>query len=126
MHAYTGAAATTATTFKPDDYVLYRNPEKFWKGEPNHTFVCRVEASFPASRGQVCYTLTRLSDNGRIYNAQPAYMRLLPSADAMRDIDTAPLSTDAVADDMTPAAVAWLTQQAATASRRPELPPKHA
>lgn len=81
-----------------------------------------MEASFPASRGQVCYTLARLSDNGRIYNAQPAYMRLLPAVDAMRDIDTAPLSTGTAAD-MTPAAVAWLTQQAATISRRPELPP---
>ncbi|MFG2878842.1 hypothetical protein ACGFYU_28225 [Streptomyces sp. NPDC048337] len=122
MHSYTGADTAAATTFKTDDYVLYRNPEKFWKGEPNHTFVCRVEASFPASRGQVCYTLARLSDNGRIYNAQPAYMRLLPAVDAMRDIDTAPLNTGTAAD-MTPAAVAWLTQQAATISRRPELPP---
>ncbi|MGI5359968.1 hypothetical protein ACQI4E_32370 [Streptomyces sp. CA-252508] len=49
-------------------------------------------------------------------------MRLLPAADAMRDIDTAPLNTEGAADDMTAAAMAWLTQQAATANRRPELP----
>jgi hypothetical protein len=52
-------------------------------------------------------------------------MRLLPSIDAMRDIDTAPLNTDGAADDMTAAAIAWLTQQHATANQRPELPAQH-
>ncbi|MNG39101.1 hypothetical protein D3C84_1270340 [compost metagenome] len=49
-------------------------------------------------------------------------MRLLPALDAMRDIDTAPLNTDGAAEDMTAAAIAWLTQQHATANRRAELP----
>ncbi|MCX5166200.1 hypothetical protein OOK39_45010 [Streptomyces sp. NBC_00264] len=40
----------------------------------------------------------------------------------MRDIDAAQLNTDGAADDMTAAAIAWLTQQHATANQRPELP----
>lgn len=40
----------------------------------------------------------------------------------MHDIDTAPLNITTGAADMAPAAVAWLTAQTATASRRPELP----
>ncbi|WP_322872218.1 hypothetical protein [Streptomyces goshikiensis] len=119
MNAYTAAAL--ATTFKHGDFVLYRDPEKFWKGEADHTFVCRIDDIAHYSSGESAYTLTRLS-GGLVAKARREYMRLLPPADAMHDIDTAPLNT-AVADDMTPAAVAWLTQQAATISRRPELPP---
>ncbi|MGW7316118.1 hypothetical protein [Streptomyces sp. NPDC054865] len=121
MNAYTDTAAALAASFKRGDFVLYRDPEKFWKGEPNHTFVCRIDDIVPYTGGEFAYTLTRLT-GGLVVKARREYMRLLPPADAMYDIDTAPLNTS-MAADMTPAAVAWLTQQAATVSRRPELPP---
>ncbi|MFD5848192.1 hypothetical protein [Streptomyces chartreusis] len=112
-------ATTPVTTFKRGQFVLYRDPQRFWTGQAGHTFVCRVE--------RVCldntYDLTPLPVGSPIYYADPDYMRLLPAVDAMRDIDTAPLNTDDAADDMTPAAIAWLTQQHETANQRlPELP----
>lgn len=107
-----------AIKFKRGQFVLYRDPEMFWTGQAGHTFVCRVS--------RVClenaYDLAPLPSGSPIYFANPEYMRLLPSLDAMRDIDTAPLNTDGAADDMTAAAIAWLTQQHATANQRPELP----
>ncbi|MEV5204419.1 hypothetical protein [Streptomyces sp. NPDC053720] len=110
-------------TYRCDDYVLYRDPEKFWLGKAGHTVVCRVDATIPFASGEIRYTLARLdSTGGLIKLARSPYMRLLPPADAMHDIDTAPLDTSTGAADMAPAAVAWLTAQTATASRRPELP----
>ncbi|WP_328541086.1 hypothetical protein [Streptomyces sp. NBC_00344] len=107
-----------AITFQRGQFVLYRDPEMFWTGNSGHTVVCRVD--------RVCvggaYDLAPLPSGSPIYFANPDYMRLLPSADAMRDIDTAPLNADGAADDMTAAAIAWLTQQHATANQRPELP----
>ncbi|MFE7045530.1 hypothetical protein ACFU9X_40820 [Streptomyces atratus] len=115
--------ATAAVTYKCDDFVLYRDPERFWMGKPGHTVVCRVDGVIPFTSGEIRYTLARLdSGGGTIKLARAQYMRLLPPADAMRDIDAAPLDTDTVAADMAPAAVAWLTAQTATASRSPELP----
>lgn len=109
---------TPAIKFQRGQFVLYRDPEMFWTGQADHTFVCRVD--------RVClgdtYDLAPLPKGRSIYYANPEYMRLLPSIDAMRDIDTAPLNTDGAADDMTAAATAWLTQQHATANQRPELP----
>lgn len=110
------------TVFKRDDFVLYRDPARFWAGQPEHTFVCRVvDIVYPFDQ-PAAYTLATLSGD-LVARASSHYMRLLPPSDAMTDIDTAPLRTDTVAGDMTPAAVAWLTQQEATASGRPELPP---
>ncbi|MFF9569918.1 hypothetical protein [Streptomyces sp. NPDC014685] len=117
------ARVAAPVTYRCDDYVLYRDPEKFWTGKPGHTVVCRVDAVVPYSSGEIRYTLVRLdSTGGLIKQARAPYMRLLPPADAMRDIDTAPLNTATDAADMTPAAVAWLTAQTATVSRRPGLP----
>lgn len=111
-------STTPAINFKRGQFVLYRDPELFWTGQVGHTFVCRID--------RVClgdtYDLTQLPKGRSILYANPEYMRLLPAIDAMRDIDTAPLNTDAAADDMTAAALAWLTQQRATANHRPELP----
>jgi hypothetical protein len=111
-------STTPAVTFKRGQFVLYRDPEMFWTGQSSHTFVCRVD--------RVCldhtYDLTPLPNGRPIYYANPDYMGLLPAVDAMRDIDTAPLNTDGAADDMTAAAIAWLTQQHATANQRPEVP----
>ncbi|MEU4506759.1 hypothetical protein [Streptomyces sp. NPDC024089] len=110
-------------TYRCDDYVLYRDPEKFWTGEAGHTVVCRVDGVIPFASGEIRYTLARLdSTGGLIKLARAQYMRLLPPADAMRDIDTAPLDTDTGAADLAPAAVAWLIAQSTTASRRPDLP----
>ncbi|MFF4534243.1 hypothetical protein ACFY1P_33850 [Streptomyces sp. NPDC001407] len=113
-------ATTTATTFKVDDYVLYRDPAKFWRGEPGHTIVCRIDGTINYTSG-VRYDLVPVT-GGWIRGAQGDYMRLLPPVDAMRDIDTAPLKTDGDVGGMTAAAVAWLTQHTATTTRRPELP----
>ncbi|MEV7711195.1 hypothetical protein [Streptomyces sp. NPDC088270] len=125
MHAHVPAAVTAVVpaTYQCDDYVLYRDPERFWLGKAGHTVVCRVERVIPFTSGEFRYDLVPLGGvNHVIKQARSPYMRLLPPADAMRDIDTAPLDTTTGAADMTPAAVAWLTAQAATASRRPDLP----
>jgi hypothetical protein len=112
-------SATPAVTFQRGQYVLYRDPELFWTGQPRHTFVCRIDR---ICVGGVTYDLTPLPSGRPIYTASRDYMRLLPAVDAMRDIDSAPLNSDGAADDMTAAAIAWLTQQHATANQRPELP----
>jgi hypothetical protein len=115
-------STTPAIKFQRGQFVLYRNPEMFWTGQAGHTFVCRVARVDPGNT----YDLTPLPTGSPIYYANPDYMRLLPAVDAMRDIDTAPLNTEGAADDMTAAAIAWLTQQQATASQRPpELPTQH-
>ncbi|MER6917087.1 hypothetical protein ABT354_36065 [Streptomyces sp. NPDC000594] len=111
-------ASTVKSGFGQGDYVLYRDPARFWRGLPDHTFVCRIETAWATGT----YNLTALATGSTVYDARPEYMRLLPPVDAMRDIDTAPLNTDGAADDMTAAAMCWLTQQQATANRRPELP----
>ncbi|MEW1551914.1 hypothetical protein [Streptomyces tsukubensis] len=110
--------STVKTVFQQGEYVLYRDPARFWTGKPDHTYVCRIETAWATGT----YTLTALVTGNTVYHVRPDYMRLLPPADAMRDIDTAPLNTGTGADDMTAAAMAWLTQQHATANRRPELP----
>ncbi|MFD8937904.1 hypothetical protein ACFV0R_22095 [Streptomyces sp. NPDC059578] len=119
------AQHTTITTvqaeFRQDDYVLYRNPTLFWAGKPGHTVVCRVAYVERYSSGKIRYALVPVT-GGLLRDVQGDYMRLLPPADAMRDIDTAPLNADGAATDMTAAAMAWLTQQHTTANRRPELP----
>jgi hypothetical protein len=100
----------TNSRYKHGDFVLYRNAERFWFGEPGHTFVGRVERSWRhIDTGQVLYDLTELSGSGYVAGINPDYMRLLPAADAMHDVDTAPLS-EPDTGAMTPAAVAWLRQ----------------
>ncbi|MEU3774246.1 hypothetical protein AB0F11_13760 [Streptomyces sp. NPDC032472] len=115
----TAQSTTPVITYKRGQYVLYRNPEMFWTGQEGHTFVCRVER---ICVGGVTYDLTPLPSGRQVNAASPDYMRPLPAVDAMRDIDTAPLNTAGAADEMTAAAMAWLTQQRQMANRRPELP----
>ncbi|MFJ6452287.1 hypothetical protein ACIQNV_37425 [Streptomyces hydrogenans] len=117
MHAK-ARSTTESTKFKVGDHVLFRDPSLFWAGKSDHTFVCRVEYVW-LSGG---YDLVCLNTRRKVSQADPDYMRLLPAVDAMRDIDTAPLHADGAANDMTAAALAWLTQQHATANGRPELP----
>ncbi|MFG2676912.1 hypothetical protein [Streptomyces sp. NPDC048445] len=95
------------------DMVLFRDVERFWLGQPGHTFVGRVERSWTnVHNGKLLYDLTELSGNRARAGIDPDYMRPLPATDAMHDIDTAPLSeTDTGA--MTPAAVAWLRKHLA-------------
>ncbi|MFC7924484.1 hypothetical protein [Streptomyces cinereoruber] len=115
----TNTAQTSPTVvYRKGDYVLYRDPEKFWAGKPGHTFVCRVGEVW--SDGT--YNLAPLASEYRITHVRPDYMRLLPPIDVMRDIDTAALHGDGAADAMTAAAFAWLAQQHATTNAAPELP----
>ncbi|MFF7986987.1 hypothetical protein ACFZDK_49275 [Streptomyces sp. NPDC007901] len=110
-------ATQSQTTYTKGDMVLFRDVERFWLGLPGHTFVGRVERDWRhADTGKVLYDLTELSSNRARAGIDPAYMRLLPPVDAMRDIDTAPL-TEPDSGAMTPAAVAWLTQHLAKDSR---------
>ncbi|MGP3633844.1 hypothetical protein ACTU45_10830 [Streptomyces sp. 24-1644] len=111
-------STTPAIKFQQGQFVLFRDPEMFWTGQAGHTFVCKVERAWMDGK----YDLIALASDRYVHYASPEYMRLLPSVDAMRDIDTAPLNTDGAADDMTAAAIAWLTQQHATANQRAELP----
>jgi hypothetical protein len=102
------------------DYVLYRDAAKFWTGKPGHTSICRVERGWIHNGNVQMYDLVEVATNRRL-SARPDYMRLLPAADAMHDIDTAPLSeTDSGA--MSPAAVAWLRQVVQADIGRPQLP----
>ncbi|MDI6413160.1 hypothetical protein QLX52_30600 [Streptomyces albus] len=103
--------------YRIGDIVLYRDPEAFWLGLPGHTRVCRVVDS----RNGISFDLVEAGSNQTISRVRPCYMRLLPAAEAMRDIDTAPLrEPDATA--MSPASVAWLRQQVSK-DGRPALPP---
>ncbi|MEU2391920.1 hypothetical protein [Streptomyces sp. NPDC007369] len=117
MHAK-ARSTTESTKFKVGDHVLFRDPSLFWAGKTGHTFVCRVTYAWLTGG----YDLVCLNTGRKVSQANPDYMRLLPSADAMRDIDTAPLHAEGAVDDITAAALAWLTQQHATANQRPELP----
>ncbi|GAA1924024.1 hypothetical protein [Streptantibioticus ferralitis] len=113
-------AVQPTTSYAKGDIVLFRDVEKFWLGKPGHTLVGRVERSWRhADTGKVLYDLVELSGNRHRAGIDPDYMRLLPPADAMHDIDTAPLSEPDTAA-MTPAAVAWLRQH--LAQNAAELP----
>ncbi|WP_030704971.1 MULTISPECIES: hypothetical protein [unclassified Streptomyces] len=103
------------TRYLKGDLVLFRDVERFWLGLPGHTFVGRVERSWTNTHShKLLYDLTELNTNGNRARAgiDPDYMRPLPAADAMRDIDTAPLH-EPDTGAMTPAAVAWLRQHLA-------------
>lgn len=118
MRSSTEKTSLAVAVFKDGDFALYRDPAMFWTGEAGHTFVCKVTRAWPDGT----YDMTALASDRPVYYAKPEYMRLLPPVDAMRDIDTAPLNTDGAADDLTAAALAWLTQQHTTANTPPELP----
>lgn len=112
LQPQTKPAVQPQTRYLKGDLVLFRNVERFWLGLPGHTFIGKVERSWTnVHNGKLLYDLLELNVNGNRARAgiDPDYMRPLPAADAMHDIDTAPLSeTDTGA--MTPAAVAWLRQ----------------
>ncbi|MEU6285040.1 hypothetical protein [Streptomyces sp. NPDC047028] len=112
---------STQTLYTKGDIVLFRNVERFWLGKPEHTFVGRVERSWRhVDTGRVLYDLTELGSLSYRAGIDPDYMRPLPAADAMHDIDTAPLS-EPDTGAMSPAAVAWLRQHLART-----LPAPHA
>ncbi|MFH9016474.1 hypothetical protein ACH4C6_34640 [Streptomyces sp. NPDC017943] len=118
----TTPATAQATVFKVDDYVLYRDPAKFWAGEAGHTSVCRVVWVGRFSDGYR-YNLLPVT-GGLIRDVQGDYLRLLPPIDAMREIDTAPLNGEPGA--LTAGAAAWLTQQhALTEHQTAVLPEQH-
>lgn len=101
------------TAYVRGDFVLFRDAERFWRGKSGHTFVGRVERSWRhADIGKTLYDVIELSGHRYVGGIDPDYMRLLPPADVMADIDNAPLS-EPDAGAMTPAAVAWLRQHLA-------------
>ncbi|MFB6807626.1 hypothetical protein [Streptomyces sp. NPDC056387] len=103
-------AVQPQTRYIKGDFVLFRNVERFWLGKPGHTFVGRVERSWThVDTGKVLYDLTELGSLSYRAGIDPDYMRPLSAADAMHDIDTAPLG-EPDTGAMTPAAVAWLRQ----------------
>ncbi|MER5886969.1 hypothetical protein ABT160_24360 [Streptomyces sp. NPDC001941] len=103
-------AVQPQTRYNEGDLVLFRDVERFWLGLPGHTFVGRVVRAWRhVDTGKVLYDLTELSSNRARAGIDPDYMRPLPAADAMHDIDTAPLR-EPDTGAMTPAAVAWLRQ----------------
>jgi hypothetical protein len=108
-------------TYTKGDFVLFRDVERFWLGKPGHTFVGRVERSWRhVDTGKVMYDVTELSNLRYVGGVDPDYMRLLPPADAMADIDVAPLS-EPDTGAMSPAAVAWLRQHLGQdSSKRPD------
>ncbi|MZE76771.1 hypothetical protein [Streptomyces xinghaiensis] len=103
-------AVVSQTVYAEGDFVLYRDAERFWLGESDHTFVGRVHRAWRhGGTGRAVYDLIELSSNSCVTGIDPDYMRLLPPADAMADIDTAPL-TGPDTGAMPPAAVAWIRQ----------------
>ncbi|MGW5679299.1 hypothetical protein ACWEV4_30180 [Streptomyces sp. NPDC003860] len=103
-------AVQPKVTYTKGDFVVFRDVERFWLGRPGHTFVGRVERSWQhVDSGKVLYDVTELSNLRYVGGVDPDYMRLLPPADAMADIDVAPLS-EPDTGAMSPAAVAWLRQ----------------
>ncbi|MFJ3497835.1 hypothetical protein ACIPPJ_30180 [Streptomyces sp. NPDC086091] len=86
MRSSTEKTTPAVTVFNNGDYVLYRDPVKFWTGQDGHTFVCKVTQAWLDGT----YDLTALASGSPVCYARPDYIRLLPPIDAMRDIDTAP------------------------------------
>ncbi|MEO3978071.1 hypothetical protein [Streptomyces sp. CAU 1734] len=120
---HTQQAATARAAYIKGDMVLVRDAERFWLGLPGHTFVGRVERSWRhADTGKLLYDLVELSASRVRAGIDPDYMRPLPAADAMHDIDTAPLS-EPDTGAMTPAAVAWLRRHLGQDSST--LPARH-
>ncbi|MFG3585080.1 hypothetical protein [Streptomyces sp. NPDC047990] len=91
--------------FSRDDFVLYRDPIKWLNGQAGHTRVFRVESSADS-----LLVLVDIASGARVTNADRLYVRPIPAAYIMRDVDAAPLSADY--PELTPAAVAWLEQNA--------------
>jgi hypothetical protein len=72
-----------------------------------------------ADTGKLLYDVTELSNLRYVGGIDPDYIRLLPPADAMADIDVAPLS-EPDTGAMSPAAVAWLRQLGQDSSKLPD------
>jgi hypothetical protein len=107
---------------KPGTYVLYRDMDRYLKGEANHTMPCRV---LEPGRGEHLYQakLLVLATNEVVEHAPVAHMRPLDPAELMHDIDTAPLTMLDDGPAMT-AAGAWLITQRKAATNNPRaLPP---
>ncbi|MET9813181.1 hypothetical protein [Streptomyces sp. NPDC006355] len=97
----------TPQVFEVGEYVLFRDPERFLTGQPDHTVVAVVWDTFSHGPGRVPI---RVLPSRVERTVDPRFLRLIPADAIMRDIDTAPLAGDV--RDLCPAAVAWLEQQA--------------
>ncbi|MFD7999899.1 hypothetical protein [Streptomyces mirabilis] len=108
----TGGASTQAII--RDDFVLYRDPIKWLNGVDGHTRVYRVETA-----AHTRLVLIDIASGARVTDADRQYVRPIPAAYIMCDVDTAPLTSDY--SDLTPASVAWLQQNAVPQARPAEL-----
>lgn len=110
--------AVERAEYRVGDYVLYRNPALYWTGQSGHTFVCQVVFDEVTNRLGDRYrsliALRALATGALLTFVPTRYVRLLPAADCMRDIDAAPLSSET--SGLHPAAVAWLEQNAVSAA----------
>jgi len=91
-------------------YVLYRDADRFLAGLPDHTRIGRVVPDATYITHADFATVQFLDGDMRVLRAAPrAYLRVIPAAEIMADIDTAPL---ALLDQAGPlsAAAAWLVQ----------------
>jgi hypothetical protein len=95
-----------AKDFEVGDYVLFRDPERFLTGQPDHTVVAIVWDNFSHGHDQVPI---RVLPSRLERNVDPRFLRLIPAGDIMRDIDEAPLQGDV--QEMAAGSVAWLEQQ---------------
>ncbi|MFD9072825.1 hypothetical protein [Streptomyces lasiicapitis] len=107
------AAAAQDRLFVEGDFVLCRDPVKFLTGESDHTWIGRVRRSWPDP--VEAFDLA----SGQLRSVPLEFVRPIPVGFLMRDIDEAPLKADH--PDLTPAAVAWLQQQARPQSGPAEL-----
>jgi signal peptidase I len=102
----TKPAPRDAKGFKVGDYVLFRDPERFLTGQPDHTVVAVVWDNFSHYPNQVPI---KVLPSRQERDVDPRWLRLIPAADIMRDVDEAPLAGDVL--EMPAAAVAWLEQR---------------
>ncbi|MFF4791873.1 hypothetical protein ACFY2M_19390 [Streptomyces sp. NPDC001276] len=90
---------------RPGDFALYRDPVAWLRGDEQHTRICQIiDASSTRMR------LVDLASGETRKDVPRTFVRVIPAGYIMRDIDEAPLAEDH--PDLTPAAVAWLRQNA--------------
>ena len=86
-------------------YVLYRDADAFLAGLPDHTRIGRVihDAANAWNRS----TIEFVGTSEVLRSISLEYLRVIPAAEIMADIDTAPLATLTDAGPLS-AAMAWL------------------
>ncbi|ARF83238.1 hypothetical protein ACIG0C_30255 [Kitasatospora aureofaciens] len=113
-------ARTKTSTPATGDYVLYRDIDRYLKGENDHTLICRVLGDWGLyAPGKL--KLLVLASGAVIDKAPVLYTRPFDPAEFMHDIDTAPLTALDDGRIMT-AAGAWIAAQRTTAVTGTDTP----